>query len=145
MRRFKSEVLSFLKANKKYCDDENILNDDAEEDEEDEAHVGSDSAIPDQLPSPSDLGLENSGIAPVEDSTDTLDITLGAWLAKHNYSYYFIHYYIIPVCAAVWSCPSHTAMQFQAIFLFQFFKNHHLLQLVGMLFFMPISRNPTQF
>jgi predicted NAD/FAD-binding protein len=37
--------------------------------------------------------------------------------------------YVIPVCAAVWSCPSEACLDFPCEFILEFMRNHHLLQL----------------
>lgn len=55
-------------------------------------------------------------------------MTLGEFFGKMGYSHYFIHYYVLPVCGAIWSCPTNTALEFPAYFILSFMKNHHLLQ-----------------
>ncbi len=34
------------------------------------------------------------------------DMTLGEYLTQQRYSLYFIKYYVVPMCAAVWSVPN---------------------------------------
>lgn len=56
-------------------------------------------------------------------------MTLGAYLAKHKYSKAFIDNYILPMCAAVWSIPSSTVLNFPITMLVRFWVNHHLLDI----------------
>ncbi len=55
------------------------------------------------------------------------DITLGAWLAKHDYDQDFLDNYILPMGGAIWSTPETEMMDYPAISFFQFFENHRLM------------------
>lgn len=53
--------------------------------------------------------------------------TLGSYLKRNNYGYYFRRYYIIPMGAAVWSASEDMMMQFPLYFFVRFFNNHGML------------------
>jgi hypothetical protein len=53
--------------------------------------------------------------------------TLGAWLEEQRYGDGFIHDHLLPMGAAIWSCPVGTMMGFPARSFIQFFANHGLL------------------
>jgi cyclopropane-fatty-acyl-phospholipid synthase len=57
--------------------------------------------------------------------------TLGTYLKRQAYTQSLIDYYVIPVCAAVWSCPRDQVLDFPVYFILSFMKNHHLLQITG--------------
>eukprot|EP01129_Flabellula_baltica_P007670 TRINITY_DN2997_c0_g4_i1.p1 TRINITY_DN2997_c0_g4~~TRINITY_DN2997_c0_g4_i1.p1 ORF type:complete len:814 (-),score=141.29 TRINITY_DN2997_c0_g4_i1:98-2539(-) len=59
------------------------------------------------------------------------EMTLEQFLRKYDYSSYFLEYYLLPQVACIWSCPREEAMKFPAVFIFNFFKNHQLLQIFG--------------
>ncbi|MFT5520956.1 MAG: putative NAD/FAD-binding protein [Enterobacterales bacterium] len=54
-------------------------------------------------------------------------LSLGEYLAENNYSEQFIHHYILPMGAAVWSTDHHSMLAFPARFFVQFFNNHGML------------------
>ncbi|HAA71461.1 MAG TPA: FAD-dependent oxidoreductase [Planctomycetaceae bacterium] len=56
-------------------------------------------------------------------------ISLGAYLKGQKYSTAFIEHYLLPMSAAIWSCPPHQVLQFPLFFLVRFLSNHGLLQL----------------
>eukprot|EP00898_Chlorokybus_atmophyticus_P001648 jgi/Chlat1/2484/Chrsp175S02424 len=58
------------------------------------------------------------------------DIALGGFLNKHGYSAYFKEYYLLPVCAAIWSCSTATVLACSANSILSFLKNHHMLQVL---------------
>jgi cyclopropane-fatty-acyl-phospholipid synthase len=62
-------------------------------------------------------------------ATNYSGMTLGAYLTKHKYSKSFIDNYILPMCAAVWSVPSSTVLNFPITMLVRFWVNHHLLDI----------------
>lgn len=64
-------------------------------------------------------------------SAEASDETLGAFLQRKGYAQSLIDFYIIPVCAAVWSCPRERVLAFPVYFILSFMKNHHLLQITG--------------
>ncbi len=62
-------------------------------------------------------------------ATNYSGMTLGDYLTKHKYSKSFIDNYILPMCAAVWSIPSSTVLNFPITMLVRFWANHHLLDI----------------
>ena len=56
--------------------------------------------------------------------------TLGDYLTKRGYSDYFAQHYVIPMCAAIWSCSDADALAWPVRSLVRFWKNHHLLDLI---------------
>jgi cyclopropane-fatty-acyl-phospholipid synthase len=64
-------------------------------------------------------------------SENVSDETLGAYLKRKAYAQSLIDYYIIPACAAIWSCPREQVVNFPAYFILSYMKNHHLLQVFG--------------
>ncbi|MFB6810441.1 NAD(P)/FAD-dependent oxidoreductase [Streptomyces sp. NPDC056387] len=57
--------------------------------------------------------------------------TLRAFLADGGFSPYFITHFVIPLVAAVWSCPADTALEYPAAHLFRFLDHHGLLSVTG--------------
>ena len=55
------------------------------------------------------------------------EITLGAYLAQHNFGEAFINQYIVPMGAAIWSTDAAQMMQFPARFFVRFFHHHGFL------------------
>jgi len=58
------------------------------------------------------------------------ETTLGEYLAARGYSAYFQENYVVPMCAAIWSCSDKDAMAFPVRSLIRFWANHHLLNIV---------------
>ena len=58
---------------------------------------------------------------------DADEIRLGDYLAKGDYSQYFIDYYIIPMGSAIWSTEARQMMDFPARFFVRFFHHHGML------------------
>lgn len=58
-------------------------------------------------------------------------LSLGALLKKLNMGDAFRHRFIIPMGAAIWSCPAQAMLDFPALTFVRFFKNHGLLSLDG--------------
>lgn len=54
-------------------------------------------------------------------------LSLGDYLAANNYSEQFIHHYIVPMGAAIWSTDHDSMFAFPARFFVQFFHNHGML------------------
>ena len=48
----------------------------------------------------------------------------------NNYSSEFVHNFILPIGAAIWSTPSANMLNIPAIFFIRFFENHGLLQII---------------
>eukprot|EP01018_Ginkgo_biloba_P030451 Gb_22960 [translate_table: standard] len=57
--------------------------------------------------------------------------TLGHFIESHRYSQQFRDYYLVPICASIWSCSSEKVMEFSAASVLSFCRNHHLLQIFG--------------
>ena len=55
--------------------------------------------------------------------------SLGTFLADGGYSRVFVDNHLLPMAAAIWSCPATTMMDFPAVSLARFFRNHGLLQI----------------
>ncbi len=49
------------------------------------------------------------------------------FLSRHRYSHEFADHYLLPMGAAIWSCPLGTFAQFPIRFIIEFFQNHGLL------------------
>ena len=55
--------------------------------------------------------------------------TLGDYLNENKYSIYFREHYVLPMCAAIWSCNDKDALGFPLKPLITFWANHHLLEI----------------
>lgn len=55
------------------------------------------------------------------------DQTLSEYVRDNSYSRYFEKYYLIPMCAALWSAPPQVVAEFPIRFLVKFFQNHGML------------------
>ena len=53
--------------------------------------------------------------------------TVGQFLARHNFSQYFIDYFMTPLIAAVWSSPPGQSLNYPARYLFVFLEHHGML------------------
>jgi predicted NAD/FAD-binding protein len=53
---------------------------------------------------------------------------LGDYLQRHRYSQSFARHYLLPMTAAIWSCPPQQVLEFPLQFLVAFMQNHGLLQ-----------------
>ena len=58
------------------------------------------------------------------------ETTVGEFLAQHKYSRAFIDQYLLPMGAAIWSCPTGTFSEFPIRFIVEFYQNHGLLSVV---------------
>jgi predicted NAD/FAD-binding protein len=58
----------------------------------------------------------------------TAAITLGAFFAERSYSQAFVSRYLLPIAAAIWSCPAEEMLRFPVLSLARFLGNHGLLQ-----------------
>lgn len=54
-------------------------------------------------------------------------ITLGQYLWRRNYGEYFVHRFLVPMGAAIWSSSVESMLDFPLLFFVRFFKNHGLL------------------
>ena len=68
---------------------------------------------------------EAARIAGLEDPESR---SLGEFLRRGNYSQAFIERHILPMAAAIWSCPPRIMLDFPAVSFARFFANHGLLQ-----------------
>ncbi len=59
------------------------------------------------------------------------DESLGTFLARHNFSPFFVEYFMTPLVAAVWSCPPVAALDYPARYLFVFLQHHGMLTVFG--------------
>lgn len=53
--------------------------------------------------------------------------TLGDFITRLKLGDYFKNYYLLPMAAAIWSCPKETMLKYPAKNFIRFFKNHGLL------------------
>ena len=60
---------------------------------------------------------------------DKPEMTVRELLIKLNCGNWFRHHYLLPMVAAIWSCPIDHVLDFPAHFLVQFMYNHGLLQI----------------
>jgi predicted NAD/FAD-binding protein len=58
------------------------------------------------------------------------ETTVGEFLARHGYSRSFAELYLLPMGAAIWSCPTGTFPQFPIRFIVDFYHNHGLLSVL---------------
>jgi predicted NAD/FAD-binding protein len=58
-------------------------------------------------------------------------LSLGDLLKKYRYSKAFSQWYLLPMTAAIWSCPINETLRFPAAAHIQFFRNHGLLQAIN--------------
>lgn len=55
--------------------------------------------------------------------------TVGAFLERFRFSRFFADHYLLPMGAAIWSCPTVAFTDFPIRFITEFYSNHGLLQL----------------
>ena len=55
-------------------------------------------------------------------------VSLGDFLRKGGYRRYFVTHFVIPLVAAVWSCPPAEALDYPARYLFEFLDHHGMLR-----------------
>ena len=58
---------------------------------------------------------------------ETDETTVGEFLGRHRYSREFAEHYLLPMGAAIWSCPVGTFANFPIRFIVEFYRNHGLL------------------
>ncbi len=56
-------------------------------------------------------------------------LTLGQYLLRHRFSDAFREDYLLPMVASIWSCPMEQMLEFPAVSLLRFCRNHGLLQI----------------
>ncbi|MFP4062430.1 MAG: NAD(P)/FAD-dependent oxidoreductase, partial [Halochromatium sp.] len=57
-------------------------------------------------------------------------LSVGALLERERMSEHFRDHFLLPMAAAIWSCPTRTMLDFPAESLARFFNNHGLLNLI---------------
>lgn len=57
------------------------------------------------------------------------EITLGSYLVQENYSAEFRDWYLLPMAAAIWSCPTQAILDYPLSTFVRFCRNHGLLQI----------------
>jgi predicted NAD/FAD-binding protein len=62
---------------------------------------------------------------------DNIDLTLATLLQRERYGRAFRDHYLLPMTAAIWSCPVAAMLEFPAYALLQFLNNHGLLDITG--------------
>jgi len=72
------------------------------------------------------LRFNKLGLAHLE-AAERKDWTLGRFLDEHAFGKSFTGAYLLPMAAAIWSCPTATMLHFPAISFLRFFANHGLL------------------
>src|SRR5207248_5216062 len=60
----------------------------------------------------------------LEDQSDRVGQTLADFLRTGGFSRYFTAHFALSLVAAVWSCPTGTALRYPARYLFAFLANH---------------------
>jgi len=68
---------------------------------------------------------------PDADHTPAAQPSLGEFLAGQRYSTEFRDWYLVPMAAAIWSCPTRTMLQYPFAGFARFFRNHGLLNLIN--------------
>ena len=57
--------------------------------------------------------------------------TVGSYLQRRGYGQGFIDHYLLPMGAAIWSCPRGTFANFPIRFILEFYRNHGLLSITN--------------
>ena len=57
------------------------------------------------------------------------EVTLGDYLVKQHYSAEFRDWYLLPMAAAIWSCPTQAMLDYPLTTFVRFARNHGLLQI----------------
>ena len=59
------------------------------------------------------------------------DMTVGQYLDQNHYCEKFAQHYLLPMGAAIWSCPTGTFREFPIHFILEFYRHHGLLSLTN--------------
>ena len=73
------------------------------------------------------LRFNRNGMQAVETVSSTM--TVAEFLRMHRYGRRFVDQYLLPMGAAIWSCPTGTFSDFPIQFILDFYRNHGLLSL----------------
>jgi predicted NAD/FAD-binding protein len=75
------------------------------------------------------LRFNKESLSDVDSGGEYLEMTLGEYLTKKNYSDAFMDNYLIPMGAAIWSATTKVMKGFPLQFFVRFFRNHGLLSI----------------
>jgi predicted NAD/FAD-binding protein len=75
------------------------------------------------------LRFNREAAAQAEGASASAGESLGGYLARHGYSAEFRDWYLLPMAAAIWSCPTRTMLAYPFASFARFFRNHGLLEL----------------
>ncbi|MDA0832342.1 MAG: FAD-dependent oxidoreductase [Planctomycetota bacterium] len=70
-----------------------------------------------------------SGTNPASEDVLNDDVTVEEFLRQGGYSREFASHYLLPMGAAIWSCPVETFARFPIRFIVEFYRNHGLLNI----------------
>ncbi|WP_407276462.1 NAD(P)/FAD-dependent oxidoreductase [Halothiobacillus sp. DCM-1] len=73
------------------------------------------------------LRFNRLGKAALTEPAQNRQTTLGDFLQQHGFGSGLIHDYLLPMAAAIWSCPTQVMLDFPAHSFLQFFENHGLM------------------
>lgn len=59
------------------------------------------------------------------------DLDLSEFLARQRFSPFFVDHFMVPLVAAVWSCPPQQALRYPSRYLFTFLRHHGMLTVFG--------------
>ena len=74
------------------------------------------------------LRFNRAATALAQAADSTLQISLGSYLDAQGYSAQFCDWYLLPMAACIWSCPSEQMLAFPLASFVRFCHNHGLLQ-----------------
>jgi len=66
-----------------------------------------------------------------EREAELASLSAGAFLASGGYGRELVHNYLLPMTAAIWSCPAQSIERFPSLYLLRFMANHNLLGAKG--------------
>jgi predicted NAD/FAD-binding protein len=75
------------------------------------------------------LRFNRAGAEDAERDLGTM--TVGEYLSRNGYGTAFSEHYLLPMGAAIWSCPTGTFADFPIQFILEFYRNHGLLSLTN--------------
>jgi uncharacterized protein len=77
------------------------------------------------------MALQLDALATPSQASASLSTPLGTFLSTNGYSDTFRDDYLVPMAAAIWSCPTKTMLSFPMGSFARFFHNHGLLQITN--------------
>lgn len=78
-----------------------------------------------------DIGRFNREAPQLPSADDCDSMTVSDYVRQHKYSREFTEHYLLPMGAAIWSCPPQTFEQFPIKFIIEFYQNHGLLSITN--------------